>query len=181
MNYCYLQQYRSIPKHDIKRKEKPDGNEYILQESTYIKFKIRQSWFMGLEVGGYSRRKAWLNSGWGMVCVCACVRMYVCVCVMLYFLILIADSWVHSFRFYSWFCVYMIFYLDVYSRGNEGLGCVLPSRLNHIKELGSALTVDPLCSLHRMPSPKFNFRTSWWTSNHVPRQRLLQYCPGATE
>ena len=38
----------------------------------------------------------------------------VCVCVMLYFLILVVDSWVHSFRFQSLFCVYMIFYLDVY-------------------------------------------------------------------
>ena len=61
------------------------------------------------------------------------------------------------------------------------LGCVLPSRPNHIKELGSALNVDPLCILHRMPSPKFMFKTIWWTSNHVPRQRLLQYCPGASK
>ena len=61
------------------------------------------------------------------------------------------------------------------------LGCVLPSRPNHIKELGSALNVDPLCILHRVPSPKFMFKTIWWTSNHVPRQRLLQYCPGASK
>ena len=61
------------------------------------------------------------------------------------------------------------------------LGCVLPSRLNHLKELGSALNLDPLCTLHRVPSPKFVFKPSWWTSNHGPRQRLLQYCPGAPE
>ena len=71
---------------------------------------------MGLEFRGYSRRKVWLNSGWVMVsvCVCVCVCVCGCVCVMLYFLILIVDSWVHSFRFQSLFCVYMIFYLDVY-------------------------------------------------------------------
>ena len=51
--------------------------------------------------------------------------MCVCMCDALFFDF---DSgfMVHLFRFYSLFCVYMIFYLDVYLRGNEEIGLCSP-------------------------------------------------------
>lgn len=72
---------------------------------------------MGLEVSDYSRREAWLNSGWAMVCVCMCDAL---------FFDFDSGFMVHLFRFYSLFCVYMIFYLDVYLRGNEEIGLCSP-------------------------------------------------------
>ena len=65
---------------------------------------------MGLEVSGCPRGEGVMalgqGHGWGVVCVMLC------------FLISIVGSWACSFRVYSLFYMYMVFYLEVYLRRN---------------------------------------------------------------